>query len=238
MRASGDDLAVLLNLQQVDMELLRTNKELAELPQRQAIVALRGKMRAIEENRDKVAELRKDTERKLSRVSDEDEALARKQRDVQAAIEESRADYRSVEARTKELNGLAKRRAALEEELDKLGGELAKIGVLETRVNDAYDEVARQEAAQVASFQKEGGALKTAAARLGAQRNALSQLVPASLLAEYEKAAKRSGGVAVARLVDARCGACRAVIDGGRLIELKNQAPLGTCPYCKRLLIV
>ena len=35
-----------------------------------------------------------------------------------------------------------------------------------------------------------------------------------------------------------RCGACRTVIDGGRLIDLRNQAPLGMCPSCKRLLVI
>ena len=229
---------MLLNLQHVDMELLRAQKKLAELPQRQAILALREKMASIKEKYEKVAALKKEAEHKLTLVSDEDARLAEKQRATQAAIDEARGDYRSIEARTKELNGFAKRRATLEGELDKLGAELDKITQLETQVKRAYDDVARQEATQVASFQQEGGALKNAIARMEAQRKAVSAEVPATLLGEYERAAKRGGGIGISRLSEGRCGACRSVIDGGRLIELKNQAPLGTCPHCKRLLVV
>ncbi|MFR8300535.1 MAG: C4-type zinc ribbon domain-containing protein [Gordonibacter urolithinfaciens] len=44
--------------------------------------------------------------------------------------------------------------------------------------------------------------------------------------------------MAVGLLTEGRCGVCRTVIDGGRLIDLKAEAPLGTCPHCKRLLVV
>ena len=54
----------------------------------------------------------------------------------------------------------------------------------------------------------------------------------------YHRTAARTGGVAVGLLTEGRCGVCRTVIDGGRLIDLKAEAPLGTCPHCKRLLVV
>ena len=136
------------------------------------------------------------------------------------------------------MNGFAKRRATLEAELDRLGAELAKIEEVESQVTSALAAVERQEAEATASFQKQGGALKNDEARLQAQRSHLAAQLPQDLLATYEKTAARSGGVAVARLLDGKCGACRAVIEGGRLIDLKGQAPLGVCPACKRLLIV
>ncbi len=39
MQANRDDLATLLQLQQIDMGIARVNKELSELPQRKVIVA-------------------------------------------------------------------------------------------------------------------------------------------------------------------------------------------------------
>ena len=105
-------------------------------------------------------------------------------------------------------------------------------------MTSALAAVERQEAEATTSFQQQGGALKNDEARLQAQRSRLAAQLPQDLLATYEKTAARSGGVAVARLLDGKCGACRAVIEGGRLIDLKGQAPLGVCPACKRLLIV
>ena len=238
MQANRDDLATLLQLQQIDMGIARVNKELSELPQRKVIVAAREKRRAIEQKRDKVAALKKEAEAQLSRVGDEDASLADKQRAAQEAVDKAQGNYRNVEARTKEMNGFAKRRATLEAELDRLGAELAKIEEVESQVTSALAAVERQEAEATASFQKQGGALKNDEARLQAQRSHLAAQLPQDLLATYEKTAARSGGVAVARLLDGKCGACRPVIQGGRLIDLKAQAPLGVCPACKRLLIV
>ena len=238
MQANRDDLATLLQLQQIDMGIARVNKELSELPQRKAIVAAREKRRAIEQKRDKVAALKKEAEAQLSRVGDEDASLADKQRAAQEAVDKAQGNYRNVEARTKEMNGFAKRRATLEAELDRLGAELAKIEDVESQVTSALAAVERQEAEATASFQKQGGALKNDEARLQAQRSHLAAQLPDDLLKTYEKTAARSGGVAVARLLESKCGACRAVIEGGRLIDLKAQAPLGVCPACKRLLIL
>ena len=61
--------------------------------------------------------------------------------------------------------------------------------------------------------------------------------VSPQLLDVYNRTAARSG-VAIGVLDGNRCGACRTVIDGGRLIDLRNQAPLGMCPSCKRLLVI
>ena len=132
----------------------------------------------------------------------------------------------------------AKRRNVLEEELGKVGEELAKIEGIQSQVSSALDELEKQEAAAIASFQQEGGSLQAGIARLTAERSSLESSLSDELRVAYQQTAARSGGVAVGRLMDGRCGVCRNVIDGGRLIDLKTQAPLGTCPHCKRLLVV
>ena len=68
-------------------------------------------------------------------------------------------------------------------------------------------------------------------------RGQVEAKVSPQLLDVYNRTAARSG-VAIGVLDGNRCGACRTVIDGGRLIDLRNQAPLGMCPSCKRLLVI
>ena len=237
MNATNEELATLLELQHVDMELVRINKQIDALPQRKVIVAARRKIAAIKEKQGKVAALRAEAERKLSLVSDEDERLAEKQRAAQEAVDAA-GGYRDVEHHAKEMGGIAKRRATLEEDLDKLGAELAKISELEAQVASALSRVEEQEQQAVASFQAEGGKLRNDEARVLAVHNGLAAKLPPELKERYEKTAERLGGVAVARLVDNRCGACRATIDGGRLIDLKSHGPLGECPNCKRILVI
>lgn len=238
MRATTDDLTNLLRMQQIDLDLLKAKKKLEELPQRATILAARQKKRAIEQKRDQVGELRAKAEAKASKLEGEDADLAEKQRRVQEAIDGSRGDYRNVEAHTKELNGFAKRRNTLEEELTKLGEELAKIQGVQDQVSRALAEIEKQEKAAIASFQQEGGALQADIGRMTANRETLSAELSDELRDAYDRTAARTGGVAVGLLTEGRCGVCRTVIDGDRLIDLKAEAPLGTCPHCKRLLVV
>lgn len=234
MQATTDDLTNLLRMQQIDLDLMKAKKKLEELPQRATILAARQKKRTIEQKRDQLAEMRAQAEAKASKLEAEDAELAEKQRRVQEAIDGSRGDYRNVEAHSKELGGFAKRRNTLEGELTKLGEELAKIEGVQGQVSRALAELEKQEASAIASFQREGSALQSDIARMSADREGMS----ADLREAYHRTAARTGGVAVGLLTEGRCGVCRTVIDGGRLIDLKAEAPLGTCPHCKRLLVV
>ena len=238
MQATTDDLTNLLRMQQIDLDLMKAKKKLEELPQRATILAARQKKRTIEPTRDQVAEMRARAEGMAAKLEAEDAELAEKQRRVQEAIDGSLGNYRNVEAHTKELNGFAKRRNALEVELTRLGEELAKIEGVQSQVSQALAEVDKQEAAAIVSFQREGGALQAEIARMSADREGMSAELSPELRDTYNRTASRTGGVAVGLLTEGRCGVCRTVIDGGRLIDLKAEAPLGTCPHCKRLLVV
>ena len=238
MQATTDVLTNLLRMQQIDLDLMKAKKKLEELPQRATILAARQKKRTIEQKCDQVAEMRARAEGMAAKLEAEDAELAEKQRRVQEAIDGSLGNYRNVEAHTKELNGFAKRRNALEVELTRLGEELAKIEGVQSQVSQALAEVDKQEAAAIVSFQREGGALQAEIARMSADREGMSAELSPELRDTYNRTASRTGGVAVGLLTEGRCGVCRTVIDGGRLIDLKAEAPLGTCPHCKRLLVV
>ncbi len=238
MQATTEELTTLLQMQYIDLELLKQKKQLEELPQRAAILAARQRKSSIEQKRDQVVALREQAEAKVTKLEDEDRGLAEKQQRVQDTIAEVRGDYRSVEAHTKELNGFAKRRTTLEEELAKLGEDLDKIEDVQRQVSSALAEVQKQEADSIASFQQEGGALQSSIAQMTAQRESMASSLSSNLRDVYEQTAARTGGVAIGRLVNGCCGVCRIAIDEGHLIDLKTQAPLGVCPQCKRLLVV
>ena len=123
--------------------------------------------------------------------------------------------------------------------------ELQRIDLEIKRLSKELDELpqrgiivaARDKKTAIEAFQKQGGDLKLAIAKLEAARGQVETKVSPQLLDVYNRTAARSG-VAIGVLDGNRCGACRTVIDGGRLIDLRNQAPLGMCPSCKRLLVI
>lgn len=238
MDISHDDIVALIQLQQLDLELMRQKKELEELPQRAVILEARQKKAAIIQKQEKVAGLKREVSRKVTRINDEDSSLAKKQQGTEAAISAARGEYRNVEARSKELAGIIRRREDIAADLDKVLEELAKIEELEAQIALAIADVDAKEAAAVASFKEQGGALKLAIMQKEAHRERMVAELDSRAVLAYKKASARSGGVAIGRLDGTRCGVCRTGIEGGRLIELKAQAPLGTCPHCKRLLII
>lgn len=238
MDISHDDIVALIQLQQLDLDLIRRKKELEELPQRAVILEARQKRAAIVEKQAKIAALKRDVSRKVTRINDEDSSLSKKQQGTEAAIAAAAGEYRNVEARTKELASIVKRREAIAADLDKVLEELAKIEGLEAQISAAIADIDAREAAAIASFQEQGGALKVAIMRLEAERERMVSGLDAVVVAAYQKASLRSGGVAIGRLEGERCGVCRHGIEGGRLIELRSQAPMGSCPHCKRLLII
>lgn len=237
MEATRDDIEGLFELQRIDLEIKRLSKELDELPQRGIIVAARDKKTAIEAKSEQVAELKRATTKKITRIDDEDASLAKKEAGVQASIDAAHGDFRNVEARTKELAGIVRRRATIAEDRAAAAAELDKISAMEAQISLALEEIGAKEQEAIDSFQKQGGDLKLAIAKLEAARGQVETKVSLQLLDVYNRTAARSG-VAIGVLDGNRCGACRTVIDGGRLIDLRNQAPLGMCPSCKRLLVI
>lgn len=238
MQVDRDEMAALLTLQTIDLEIMQKTKEFEGLPQRDRILKLRTKGEALKGQLTKVSKYKKDARQRLSRMNDEDASLIKRENSIQAAIEAAHGDFRNVEARSKELAGIGRRRESVHQEQDKIRGEIAKLEDLEAQISLAREEVEAQEACEVQEFREKGGALKSNIGQLQVQRQSVASEVSPHVLSVYEKTSARCGGVAIGQLDGNRCGVCRSRIDGGRLIDLKAQAPLGVCPSCKRLLII
>ena len=71
-----------------------------------------------------------------------------------------------------------------------------------------------------------------------AKRKAMAQRVPADDMKLYERTAAATAGVPLALLVEERCGACRTPIEHGRVVDMRSQGNVATCPNCARLLIL
>lgn len=238
MQAKQDDLERLLEAQGFDLKIINLNKQLAGLPHPARIMDARKKRQELAKKADQVQALKKESAKKLTRIADEDASLEKKQNGVQAAIDSVQGDYRNVEARTKELAGIAKRREKIAGDRADAESELAKISALEARIEAAIADVDRMEDQATAGYREQGAAIQEQMADLVAKRDALLAQCDAALVQDYRKIADRLGSIAIGCLEGDRCSVCRSSIEGGRLIDLRNQAPLGTCPSCTRLLII
>lgn len=238
MKADAKDIATLLEMQHIDIESMRAQKQLEELPQRTKILEIRKKKQAVEQKRDQVQSMKKEADLRALRIRDETERLAAKQIETQAKIDASKGDYRSVEALSKDLNGVSKRQVALESEFAEASEKLAQIDGVKKQIDDALESIVVQESALVTSFQKVGGGLNNNLGALKKRREELVASLPADLFDQYGRVARRTGGIAIARLQNAACSVCRNPIEEGKLLQVQAEAPLSVCPSCKRMLVV
>lgn len=238
MQADKEEVVKLLQLQQVELELIRAHKKFEELPQRDKIAKLRQKKQELVDKTEQVETMLREVERDRTRIIDEDERLKQRALETQQKIDEAKGDYRAVESLSKELSGIAKRRNTLESDLATYNEKRDRVKAVEKQVNDINAEVELQEEEQISSFQKEGGDLRNNIARLEALRDAVSKEISPEIIEIFSKKSKQYGGIALARLQNGHCGVCRNFFDEGRLLQIKSEAPLSECPSCKRMLVV
>lgn len=238
MQADRNDINRLLQLQKIDMDLLRSKKKLGELPQREKILNLRKKKEEILGKQEQIVQMRKNVERDRARVDDEDERLITRQGETQKKIDEAQGDYRAIESLSRDLNGISKRRVSLEADRAVFSEKLSQIEEVETQIEGALSTIEKQEREAVESFQKEGGTLTNTIAQLKVLRETTKENLAGGLYDTYEKKKQKSGGVGVAVLQNGACSVCRTQIDQGKLLQLKAEAPLGECPSCKRMIVV
>lgn len=238
MEATRDDIEGLFELQRIDLEIKRLSKELDELPQRGIIVAARDKKAAIEAKSEQVAELKRATTKKITRASTTRTRRwprrRRASRPPSTPLTVTSATWRPAPRSWRASCAAAPPSPRI---APGWPPSWDKISAMEAQISLALEEIAAKEQEAIDSFQKQGGDLKLAIAKLEAARGQVETKVSPQLLDVYNRTAARSG-VAIGVLDGNRCGACRTVIDGGRLIDLRNQAPLGMCPSCKRLLVI
>ena len=238
MQASDKELELLEQLQKVDRDRVSAQKKFDELPHRKAILDVRKKKAEVQGKRDQVQGLLDATEKNLHNLMHEDERLAAKQDEIEQKLQESKGDYRSVTAHTKELDGIVKRRGNVDNELGEVDGKLSKVKATLDQVDAAIAQLDKRETELTEAFQKVGGALSQAIADMGHVREQLIGKLSPEVRKAYEHAVSQCGGVGLAHLVDEKCDTCRTSFTHGRMSQLKADAPLATCPSCRRLLVV
>ena len=238
MQVSRTELEQLLEIQKTDLALLKVQKQMHSLPQREQAAVLKQKKDALEAKLSQVKDVQKKSNTELKRLEDEDVRLAEKEKHAQELIDTAGSDYRSIESHTKELAGFAKQRTHVSGQVEKVMVDLDKVEALLAQLEGAIANVDAQLAKVVESYKAQTAELGSGIAKLEALRAEQVANVDAALIELYDDTARKTAGVAIGRLEANKCSVCRAPIEGGRLIELKANAPLGVCPTCKRLLVV
>ncbi len=226
----------LLELQEIDLGILRATKRLEELPERRAILECRAKRREVAVLQQKAAALVHKLESEVKARQDEISTLAEKIAGEQVKLMNT-SDHRQVQAITREMDGLKRRVDKVEmEELQFMERGEKGSAQADTIAEHAL-KLEKREAELIASFQKVGGAIQIEIAQFQKRRESIAPQMEPKLLEQYETLRAARGGIAVGRYSDGECSACRMELPLEGRKKLLSGPEVGTCPECRRLIV-
>jgi len=234
-----DDGRALLALSELDLGLIRAQKTLEELPEKQAILDLRKRMKDFEAVRAKAQDYVDDARRVVSRDEDEAASLDQKIEAEQAKIISGDiTNPKEVQNLSRELDALKRRKDKLENTtigvMEKLEAGLAQVA----KVDEALAAAAAKEARLIDAYKARGGEVQQEISTLKAKRAALVSALPDDLVGRYETARAAKHGIGVGVLRDGACSVCRVQLPSERVQALEAGPDIAQCPECKRVMIV
>lgn len=236
MKASESQQADLLSLSNLDLEITRTRVAIAALTSGEAFAGL------LQSQRDAAASLIESrnqldsVELELSRAEADLKLVEQRiDKDNQRLNQTSSSkDAQGIQA---ELETLKKRKSDLEDfELSILERKEQAEAAYQVIIHNKKlidDELATKESENEAQIMK----LRSGLDLLTQQRNQQASRIQSDLLELYDK--KSSRGLAIGRLVNRECGACRITIGATALAEISGLArdEVATCPDCQAILV-
>lgn len=238
MHATKNEVEALLDIQKLDSKIKEIQLAYEQLPEKDVINELIKKSTDLKLKTNKATVMKNDAIKRYEKITTEDVRLQDREIVLQRDIEAAGSDFRNLEIRTRELEGISRRRTVLAEmsikiteELDKAKEILEKLEVASATIDAKIDSLKQGvEGKRVESEDK--------ISKLLIKREADVLVLSPELYELYDRACARLGNVVLAKLEDNKCSACRSEIEEGRLLEIKKGGAIGVCPHCSRILIL
>jgi predicted nucleic acid-binding Zn-ribbon protein len=228
-----EDLAHVVDLQNLDLEIARIQGEVQEIPREIADLEqqLQSARRVWDQTREHLASLEQ-TRRRHERDLEEITAEQRKRQGRLFEIKTNQ-EYAAV---LKEIEGLKERRSKMEDEIlelfDQIEAAQAAVRSEETLYQDREKTFERERTAKEGELQSLQGEL----GRLQEDRRRQAVRVEPGLLQTYQRLLRSRGGIAVVQVKDGSCLGCHFALTPQTYNELRKGDILLTCANCQRVL--
>jgi len=229
----------LVALAEADLAIVRAEKALDELPEKEAILALRHRLEEIEAVHQKALAYCAKADHLVAAATDETTLLTDKIEAEQSKVLSGQvSNPKEVQNITREIDALVRRKNSLENQTLELM-EKAEAGAAQVaKVERTLEEGRAKEAELISRYKEKGGALQTEIGRLKAERQRTAALVSAEHLAHYESLRASKHGIGVGVLEGDLCTACRMALPAERAQAIQAGPEIAECPNCRRILIV
>jgi hypothetical protein len=227
------ELAILIRLQGIDLELRKINEEKSSAPKNLEDLQeqLSSKEAELDELNERVTEIQK---RKVD-VEDEFELenirLGKSQKKLS-----SLKTNREYQALQKEINEIKKTNTDREDEILAIMEEISSLQEQIEERNKQVKQYRKQIRAEKKRVQEVEERLDAKIIDLTEERQAVSKDISSNLLSKYNFLKDRRDCVAVAAVTDGVCSACNMNIPPQLFNELLRDEKILTCPSCQRLI--
>lgn len=231
------EASALLDLQDLDLRLLRCASQLSKLPQQERIRTIDLARRKVTSELTGIVGKRKDAELEIEETRADLDYYRYKVSDVQADAESGERDHRQLRDLEEQLTSLAKRIEKCEFQLGPQQEQLDRLSLAERNARATVERLDAERAAAEASLAEDSRALRAEIVELSGRRDSVASQLGAETLATYETARKRFGGLAVERLEGNVPSTCRVKLQPSQFHDLAHGDEVTTCPYCHRMLV-
>lgn len=238
MQASAKEVEALKNIQKFDCKIKEIQKAYDSMPEKDTINDLIKKSSELQAKCLKAKQMKNDAIKRYEKITTEDVRLSDREINLQKDIEAAGTDFRNLEVRTKELEGISRRRTVLAEMALRITEELDKAKVIIEKLEDAISAFNSKIESLKAKVEDRKNLSEAEITEILKCRKSDADKLSPELAELYDRACARLGNVVLSHLEDNRCSACRTEIEEGRLLEIKSEGRVGVCPHCSRILLL
>lgn len=228
--------STLLELQNIDLELMRNQELLQSLPEITELARKRKTYLKLKSSSTKLLAQRKDIENDLEEL---DEQKRTCDTDVEQARREiDMSDYKQVQQLEIDLSSIAKRLDKIEFDYKAKQELLDKATAAEEDLKARTQQLEEAIVSETKSARAHAAELQTKNDSLAKKRTHMLETLPAPVAKRYTDASAKFNGLAVEQLNGNIPSVCRTSLQASSMNDLKYAGEIAECPYCHRLLVV
>ncbi len=234
-----DQATALVALSEKDLEITRATKRLDGLPEKQAILDVRHKLRDIEALSAKADVYVAQIEAAVRRAEDETATISAKIVAEQQKVDSGEiSNHKELQSLSREIDSLSRQKDKKENEVLTLMEKLEAGKAQADKISATLVKGKAKEAQLISQFQKVGGDLQREIDHMQKQRVSLAAVLDDTLLARYDELRAAKHGLGVGILRESMCSACRINLPLEKVYALGGGGPIAICPSCGRLLVI
>ena len=226
----------LLELQEIDLTLMRDKEQLQNLPEIAELARRRKLYLKLKGDVTKLYAQRKDVEIDLQDLDVREQKLH--EGVEQARREVDMDDYRQVQQLEITLSDFAKKLDRVEFERKEAHGKLDTIQSDDATLAENIKKVENSIVAMTKQARTHAADIQEAIDKNERKRSMLFDGLDISVAKAYEKASKQFGHLAVEKLEGTVPSICRMSLQSSSMSDLRHADEVTECPYCHRLMVI